>query len=46
MMSWSADMAGFGEAGRHVGVMLDSVNFISCDYSTQGAPGQAINTYP
>ena len=33
-------------AGGHVGAMLDSVNFISCDYSTQGAPGQAINTYP
>lgn len=46
MMSWSADMAGSGGAGGHVGAMLDSVNFISCDYSTQGAPGQAINTYP
>lgn len=46
MMSWSADMAGSGGAGGHVGVMLDSVNFISCDLSTQGAIGQAINTYP
>lgn len=46
LMSWSADMAGSGGAGGHVGVMLDSVNFISCDFSTQGAVGQAINTYP
>lgn len=46
LMSWGADMSSSGGAGGHVGVMLDSVNFISCDYSTQGAPGQAINTYP
>lgn len=46
MMSWGADMASSGGAGGHVGVMMDSVNFISCDYSTQGASGQAINTYP
>lgn len=46
LMSWSADMSGSGGAGGHVGAMLDSVNFISCDYSTQGAPGGAINTYP
>ena len=46
LMSWGSDMASSGGAGGHVGVMLDSVNFISCDYSTQGAPGQAINTYP
>lgn len=46
MMSWGADMASSGGAGGHVGVMMDSVNFISCDYSTQGAQGQAINTYP
>ena len=46
MMSWGADMASSGGAGGHVGVMMDSTNFISCDYSTQGAPGQAINTYP
>ena len=45
MMSWGADMSQSGGAGGHVGVMMDSVNFISCDYSTQGAPGQAINTY-
>lgn len=46
MMSWGADMSSSGGAGGHVGVMMDSVNFISCDYSTQGAPGKAINTYP
>ena len=46
LMSWGSDMSTSGGAGGHVGVMVDSVNFISCDYSTQGAPGQAINTYP
>ena len=46
LISWSADMSGSGGAGGHVGAMRDSVNFISCDYSTKGAPGQAINTYP
>lgn len=46
LMSWGPDMSSSGGAGGHVGVMMDSVNFISCDYSTQGAPGQAINTYP
>lgn len=46
LMSWGSDMASSGGAGGHVGVMLDSVNFISCDFSTQGAVGQAINTYP
>ena len=46
LISWGADMSTSGGAGGHVGAMLDSVNFISCDYSTQGAPGQAINTYP
>lgn len=46
MMSWGADMSQSGGAGGHVGVMMDSVNFISCDYSTQGAVGQAISTHP
>jgi len=46
LISWGADMSTSGGAGGHVGAMLDSVNFISCDYSTQGAPGQAINAYP
>lgn len=46
LMSWGADMSTSGGAGGHVGVMMDSINFISCDYSTQGALGQAINTYP
>lgn len=46
LMSWGADMSSSGGAGGHVGVMMDSTYFISCDYSTQGASGQAINTYP
>ena len=46
LMSWGADMSSSGGAGGHVGVMIDDTYFISCDYSTQGAPGQAINTYP
>ena len=46
LMSWGSDMSTSGGAGGHVGVMIDNVNFISCDYSTQGAVGQAINTYP
>lgn len=46
LMSWGADMSSSGGAGGHVGVMMDSTYFISCDYSTQGAAGQAINTYP
>ena len=45
LMSWGADMSTSGGAGGHVGVMMDATYFISCDYSTQGAPGQAINTY-
>ena len=46
LMSWGADMSSSGGAGGHVGAMIDDTYFISCDYSTQGAPGQAINTYP
>lgn len=46
LMSWGADMSSSGGAGGHVGVMIDDTYFISCDYSTQGAAGQAINTYP
>ena len=46
LMSWGSDMSTSGGASGHVGVMIDNVNFISCDYSTQGAVGQAINTYP
>ena len=46
LMSWGVDMSQSGGAGGHVGVMMDSTYFISCDYSTQGAVGQAINTYP
>ena len=46
LMSWGADMSTSGGAGGHVGVMIDDTYFISCDYSTQGATGQAINTYP
>ncbi len=46
LMSWGADMSSSGGAGGHVGVMMDATYFISCDYSTQGAVGKAINTYP
>lgn len=46
LMSWGSDMSTSGGAGGHVGVMMDATYFISCDYSTQGAPGKAINTYP
>lgn len=46
LMSWGSDMSTSGGAGGHVGVMMDATYFISCDYSTQGAVGQAINTYP
>ena len=46
LMSWGSDMSTSGGAGGHVGVMVDSLNFISCDYSTQGSQGHAINTYP
>ena len=46
LMSWGNDMASSGGAGGHVGVMMDATYFISCDYSTHGAVGQAINTYP
>ena len=45
LMSWGSDMSQSGGAGGHVGVMMDSTYFISCDYSTQGSVGQAINTY-
>ena len=46
LMSWGVDMSTSVGSGGHVGVMIDSVYFISCDYSTKGAKGQAINTYP
>ena len=46
LMSWGADMSASGGAGGHVGLMMDDTYFISCDYSTKGADGQAINTYP
>lgn len=45
LMSWGADMSYSGGASGHVGTMVDSKSFISCDYSTLGARGQAINTY-
>ena len=44
LMSWGAVCPSSGGAGGHVGVMIDDTYFISCDYSTQGATGQAINT--
>ena len=46
MMSWGYDMSQSGGAGGHVGVMVNSVDFISVDFSTSGARGQAVNQYP
>lgn len=45
LMSWGADMASSGGAGGHVGVMKNAINFISVDFSTKGAIGQAVNEY-
>ncbi|MFL1695605.1 peptidoglycan amidohydrolase family protein [Weissella kandleri] len=50
MMSGGASMAESAGAGGHVGVMMDDINFISTDWTTQGQAGTAvsinnINTY-
>lgn len=45
LMSWSPDMSGSGGAGGHTGVMLNGTDFISCDYSTNGAYGTAITSW-
>lgn len=45
MMSWGADMSTSGGAGGHVGVMEDANTFISVDYWTEGAAGQAVSSH-
>lgn len=45
MMSWGADMSTSGGAGGHVGVMEDANTFISVDYWTEGAVGQAVSSH-
>ena len=45
LMSWGADMSTSGGAGGHVGVMKNSVNFISVDYWTGGIPGTAVSEH-
>ena len=45
MMSWGADMSQSGGAGGHVGVMEDGSTFISVDFWTGGAAGQAVSSH-
>ena len=45
LMSWGADMSSSGGAGGHVGVMEDANTFISVDYWTAGAAGQAVTSH-
>lgn len=45
LMSWGADMSSSGGAGGHVGVMEDANTFISVDYWTDGAAGQAVTSH-
>lgn len=45
LMSWGADMSTSGGAGGHVGVMEDANTFISVDYWTNGAAGQAVTSH-
>ena len=45
MMSWGADMSQSGGAGGHVGVMEDGATFISVDFWTGGAAGQAVSSH-
>lgn len=45
LMSWGSDMSSSGGAGGHVGVMEDSVTFISVDYSTGGQAGTAVSSH-
>lgn len=45
LMSWGADMSQSGGAGGHVGVMEDANTFISVDYWTGGAAGQAVSSH-
>lgn len=45
LISWGADMSQSGGAGGHVGVMEDANTFISVDYWTGGAAGQAVSSH-
>lgn len=45
LMSWGADMSTSGGAGGHVGVMEDGNTFISVDFWTNGAAGQAVTSH-
>lgn len=45
LMSWGSDMSQSGGAGGHVGVMEDADTFISVDYWTGGASGQAVTSH-
>ena len=45
LMSWGADMSQSGGAGGHVGVLEDANTFISVDYWTGGAAGQAVSSH-
>ncbi|MHC5215875.1 peptidoglycan amidohydrolase family protein [Enterococcus sp. LJL128] len=45
LMSWGNDMSTSGGAGGHVGVMKDSIRFISVDYWTGGNPGTAVSEH-
>lgn len=45
MMSHGYSMADSGGAGGHVGVMKSGSTFISCDFSTGGAPGTAVSEF-
>lgn len=45
LMSWGPDMSSSGGAGGHVGCMEDSNTFISVDYFTGGAVGQAVSSH-
>lgn len=45
LMSWGNDMSTSGGAGGHVGVMKDSIRFISVDYWTGGAKGTAVSEH-
>ena len=45
LMSWGPDMSSSGGAGGHVGVLEDPNTFISVDYWTGGAAGQAVSSH-
>lgn len=45
LMSWGANMSQSGGSGGHVGVLEDGSTFISVDYWTGGASGQAVSSH-